>query len=103
MQKLAPRRRLKRFTEVTGRLGVDRQVRRLAEALDLTKSRQNSAVSDETTTLTYFVMSIPKDCTYEEKIDRLADVADTILAVEGSDVMCFSMWVPGGNQPPTLK
>jgi hypothetical protein len=42
-------------------------------------------------------MTIPKDCTYEEKIDRLAEVADTILQVEGSDVMCFSMWVPSNG------
>jgi hypothetical protein len=59
------------------------------EALELTKSHQNSA---ETTNLSYFIMSIPKDGTYEEKIDRLADVAETLLDVEGSDVMCFSMW-----------
>jgi hypothetical protein len=94
MLKIAPRQKLKPFREVTKHVGLDRQVRRLAEALDLTKSRQNSAVSDETTTLSYFITSIPKDCTYEEKIDRLSEVADTILDVEGSDVMCFSMWVP---------
>ncbi len=103
MQNIAPRRKLKSFKEVTKHVGVDRQIRRLAEALDLTKSRQNSAVSDETTTLSYFIMSIPKDCTYAEKIDRLSEIADTILDVEGTDVMCFSMWVPGGNQPPTLN
>ncbi len=103
MQNIAPRRKLKSFNEITKHVGVKHQVRRLAEALDLTKSRQNSAVSDETTTLSYFIMSIPKDCTYEEKIDRLSEIADTILAVEGTDVMCFSMWVPGGNQPPTLN
>jgi hypothetical protein len=103
MQKIAPRRRLRSFREVTKHVGIDRQLRRLAEALDLTKSRQKSAVSDETATLSYFIISIPKDCTYAEKIDRLSDVADAILDVEGSDVMCFSMWVPGGNQPPTLK
>jgi hypothetical protein len=103
VQQIAPRRKLKSFKEVTKHVGVERQLRRLAEALDLTKSRQNSAVSDQSTTLSYFIMSIPKDCTYEEKIDRLSEVADTILEVEGSDVLCFSMWVPGGDQPPTLN
>ncbi len=103
MLQIAPRRKLKSFKEVTKHVGIDRQLRRLAEALDLTKPRQDGAVSDETTTISYFIMSIPKDCTYEEKIDRLSEVADTILAVEGSDVMCFSMWVPDGNQPPTLN
>jgi hypothetical protein len=98
MLQTAPSRKLKPFREVTKHVRVERQIlRRLAEALDLTKSRQNSAVSDETTTLSYFIMSIPKDCTYEEKIDRLSEVADTILQVEGSDVMCFSMWVPSGE------
>ncbi len=103
MQKIAHRRRLRSFREVTKHVGIDRQLRRLAEALDLTQSRQNSAVSDETTTLTYFIMSIPKDCTYEEKIDRLSEIADKVLAVEGSDAICLSMWVPGGDQPPTLN
>jgi hypothetical protein len=97
MLQTAPRRRLKKFTEVTKHVGVERRVRRLAEALDLTKSRHNSAVSDEATTLSYFIMSIPKDGTYEEKIDRLTEIADTILDVEGSDVMVFSMWVPSGE------
>jgi len=103
MLQIATRRKLKSFKEVTKHVGIDRQLRRLAEALDLTKSRQNSAVSDETTTLSYFIMSIFKDCTYEEKIDRLSEIADTILGVEGSDVLCFSMWVPDGNQPPTFN
>jgi hypothetical protein len=94
MFQIAKRRKLKPFREVTKHVGFDRHVRRLAEALDLTKPRQNSAVSDETTTLSYFVMSIPKDCTAEVKADRLSELVDTISAVEGSDVMCFSMWVP---------
>ena len=97
MLQIAPRPRLKPFKEVTRHVGVDRQIRRLAEALDLTKPHKNSGVSDETTTLSYFIMSIPKDCTYEEKMDRLSEVVDTILAVEGSDVMCFSMWVPSSE------
>ncbi len=103
MLQIAPRRRLNPFKEVTKHVSVNRRLRRLAEAFDLTKSRQNSAVSDEATALSYFIMSIPKDCTYEEKIDRLSEIADTILAVEESDVMCFSMWVPGGDQPPILN
>jgi hypothetical protein len=94
MLQTSPRRRLRPFSEVTKYVGLKRQVARLAEALDLTESRQNSAVSDEIATLSYFIMSIPKNCTYEEKIDRLSEVADVVTAVEGSDVMCFSMWVP---------
>jgi hypothetical protein len=93
MLQISPRRRLRPFREVTKHVGVERQIRCLAEALDLTESRQNSAVADETTTLRYFIMSIPKDCTAKEKINRLSEVADIVTAVEGSDVMIFSMWV----------
>ncbi len=102
MQQITRPRRLRPFREVTKHVGIDRQVRRLVEALDLTKSRKDSAVFDETTTLSYFIMSIPKDCTYDEKIDVLSEIADAILEVEGSDGLCISMWVPGADQPPTL-
>jgi len=94
MLQTSPRRRLRPFREVTKHVGLDRQVRRLAESLDLTKSRQDSA---ETTTLSYFIMSIPKNCTSDEKLDRLSEVADIVTAVEGSDVMIFSMWVPSAE------
>jgi hypothetical protein len=97
MLQIAPRRRLKLFRQVTKHVGFDRQVRRLAEALDLTKSRQSSAVPDEITTLNYFIMSVPKDCTAEEKLDRLSEVADMVTAVDGSDVLVFSMWVPSAE------
>ena len=68
MLQTSPRRRLRPFKEATKHVGIDRQLRRLAEALDFTKSRRNSAVSDEITTLSYFIMSIPKDCTSGRKI-----------------------------------
>jgi hypothetical protein len=97
MTQTATRRKLQPFREVTKRIGLDRQLRRLAEALDLTKSRHDSAVPDEITTLRYFIMSIPKDCAAEDRADRLSELVDTILAVEGSDVMVFSMWVPSGE------
>jgi hypothetical protein len=97
MLQIAPRRKLEPFREVTKHVGIERQIRCLAESLDLTKSRQDSAVPDEITTLNYFIMSIPKNCTAEEKADRLSELVDTITAVERSDVMCFSMWVPSGE------
>jgi hypothetical protein len=97
MLQIAPRRKLKPFREVTKHVGIERQIRCLAESLDLTKSRQDSAVSDEATTLSYFIMSIPKDCAAEDRADRLSELVDTILDVEGSDVMVFSMWVPSGE------
>jgi hypothetical protein len=97
MLQIAQRRRLKPFREVTKHVGVERQLRRLGEALDLTESRRNGAASDEITTLSYFIMSIPRDCTSDEKMDRLSEVADVVTAVEGSDVMVFSMWVPSAE------
>jgi hypothetical protein len=97
MLQIAQRRRLKPFREVTKHVGVERQLRWLAEALDLSESRRNSAASDEITTLRYFIMPIPKDDTPEEKMDRLSEVADVVTAVEGSDVMVFSMWVPSAE------
>jgi hypothetical protein len=97
MLQTSPRRRLRKFREVTKHVELDRQIRRLAEAMHLTEFRQNSAVSDEIPNLSYFIMSIPKDCTAEEKFDRLSEVADVVTAVEGSDVMVFSMWVPTGE------
>jgi hypothetical protein len=97
MIQTATRRKLQPYRKVTKHVGVDRQVRRLAEALDLSKSHRNSAVSDETTTLSYFIASIPKDGTAEEKMDRLSEVADIVTAVEGSDVLVFSMWVPSAE------
>jgi hypothetical protein len=97
MQQTSSRCKLRLFREVTKHVGIERQIRRLAESLDLKKSRQDSAVPDETTTLSYFIMSIPKDCTYAEKIDRLSEVADVVTAVDGSDVLVFSMWVPSAE------
>ena len=101
LQKTPLRRRIKTFKEwikpSKAHVAVDRQIRQLAEAMDLTKKGD---VADETATLSYFILSIPKDCTYAEKIDRLSEIADTVLAVEKSDVMCFSMWVPSGDSAP---
>jgi hypothetical protein len=97
MLQTSPRRRLRPFREVTKHVGLERQVARLAESLDLSESRRNSAASDEITTLSYFIMSIPKNCTRDEKSDRLSEVADIVTAVEGSDVLVFSMWVPSND------
>jgi hypothetical protein len=90
MQKIAPRRRLKSFKEVTKHVGVQRQIRRLAEEMDLTKPRSN----DPTVDLNYFTMSIPTRLSNEEKSARLSEMVDTVTAVaEGSDVVILGMWV----------
>ena len=87
MLQIAPRRRLKRFTEVTGRLGVDRQVRRLAASLNLSEA-QNPKVD-----LNYFTMSIPMRLSDEEKSERLSEMVDTVSAIEDSDVILLGMWI----------
>jgi hypothetical protein len=87
MLQTAPRRRLKPFREVTKNVGIDRQVRRLAEEMDLTEA-QNLEVD-----LNYFTLSIPMRLSDEEKQERLADMVDTVQAIEGSDVVLLGMWV----------
>ena len=87
MLQITPRRRLKRFTEVTGRLEVDRQVRRLAASLNLSEA-QNPKVD-----LNYFTMSIPMRLSDEEKSERLSEMVDTVSAIEDSDVILLGMWI----------
>ena len=87
MQKLAPRRRLKPFREVTKHVGVRHQIRRLAESLNLPDAQNPKA------DLNYFALSIPMRFSDEEKQERLADMVDTISEIEGSDVILLAMWV----------
>ncbi len=87
MRQIAPRRRLKPFKEVTKHVGVNRQLRRLAESLNLAEA-QNPEVD-----LSYFTLSIPMRLSDEEKMDTLSELVDTVQAVEGSDVILLAMWV----------
>ena len=87
MQKPAPRRRLKGFTEVVGKLGFDRQVRRLAGSLNLAEAQNAKANLD------YFTLSIPMSLSDEEKQERLADMVDTVTAIENSDVTLLGIWM----------
>jgi hypothetical protein len=61
------------------------------------KLKSSGAVPDETTKFNYYILSIPKECSDQQKDERLAELVDTIAAVQGSDVICFSMWVPTGE------
>jgi hypothetical protein len=89
MQQIAPRRRLKPFKEVTKHIGIERQVRRLAEEMNLTESRSNDAKVD----LNYFTLSIPMRLSDEEKMETLSQLANTVSAIEDSDVILLGMWV----------
>ena len=87
MLQKAPRRRLKSFREVTGSIVLDRQVRRLAESLNLAEAR------NPTVDLNYFTLSIPMVLSDEEKEKRLAELADTVMAIKNSDVTLLGIWV----------
>jgi hypothetical protein len=52
---------------------LDRQIRRLAESLNLAEA-QNPTVE-----LNYFTISVPMRLSDEEKEERLAELADTVV------------------------
>jgi len=88
MLQIAARGRLKPFKEVTKHVGVEHQVRRLAESLNLAEA-QNPKVD-----LNYFTISVEMKLSDQEKAERFADLSDTITAIsEKSDVMILAMWV----------
>jgi len=87
MQQIAPRRKLKSFKEVTKHVGVDRQIRRLAESLNVAEA-QNPTVD-----VKYFTFSIPMRLSDEEKMDTLSELVDTVQAIEDSDVILLGMWI----------
>ncbi len=81
-------RRLRPFKEVTKHVGVKRQIRRIAEPLDFVEA-QNPKVD-----LNYFTFSIPMRRSDEEKMERLAELVDTISAIEDSDVILLGCGFP---------
>jgi hypothetical protein len=89
MPQTAQRRKFKSFREVTKPVRVDRQVRRLAEALDLTKARGTRG-SNPTVDMNYFTISAPMTLSNDGK---LSQVLDKFLAIEGSDVVLLGIWV----------
>ena len=82
-----PRRRLRRFRDFIGH--QKRHKSGLKETQDYSDLQ-----TDETTDLDYFVMSVPKNISYQEKMQRLSALADKVADVDGSDVICMAMWVP---------
>ena len=87
MRQIAPRRRLRSFREVTKHVGIDRQLRRLAESLNLPEA-QNPKVD-----LNYFTLSIPMRLSDNEKSERLSEMVDTVSAIEDSDVIVLGIWI----------
>ena len=87
MQQIVPRRRLRPFKEVTKHVGVKHQVRRLAEALDLTDAQTLRWIWN------YFTLSIPRHLWDEEKMEAVSELVDTVQAIEDSDVILLGMWI----------
>jgi hypothetical protein len=54
--------------------------------------------SDETTELSYLVLSVPKNLSYDEKMRRLALLADKVTGLEDSDAICIAAWVPSESE-----
>jgi hypothetical protein len=40
------------------------------------------------------MMALKMHLPYDERAQRLSEFADTLLSVEGSDVMLVALWVP---------
>jgi hypothetical protein len=87
MQQTAQRRKLKSFYEVTKHVGVDRQIRRLAESLNFAEA-QNPKVD-----LNYLTISISRHLADEEKMEALSEVVDTVMSIQNSDVILLGMWI----------
>lgn len=84
-----PYDQLRCFRDVTKHIRDKRELRReaVAESQDYWSSQ-----TDETTELNYFVVPIPEDISYDEKLRRFSFLADKITDVEGSNVICMAMW-----------
>ena len=87
MRPIVPSRKLKSFREVTKHVGVNWNIRRLAESLNLAET-QNPKVD-----LNYCTLSIPMRLSDEEKMERLSEVVDTVMAIQNSDVTLLGIWV----------
>jgi hypothetical protein len=88
-QQILPRRKLKRFTEVVGKIGIDRHIKRLAEAMDLTEARPTDPKVD----LNYYTICVPMRSSDEDKWDKLSEMVEIARTVENSDVILVAMWV----------
>ena len=87
-----PIRRVRSFRQVTKHI----QWKGRANRRSLMKEKQDypTLETDKATDLGYAILSVPKDVTQQEKIKRLSLLVDTVMDVEGSDVLCMVMWVP---------
>jgi hypothetical protein len=65
--------RLRPFLEVVGRIGDKSH-----------KSRKLNKDDDS-----YFVISLPKTLSYDEKMRRLSRLVDKVAAIEGRDMTCM--------------
>ena len=88
-------RRLRRFADVTGSHTRSRY-RALTEAKLRAKIREDDPAvqTDKAVDLKFGMMALKMNLPYDERAQRLSEFADTLLSVEGSDVMLVALWVP---------
>ena len=69
--------KLRPFLEVVGRIGYKKRKSRI---LTIGKTDDN-----------YFVLSLPKTLSYDEKKRQLYSLAQKVAAIEGRDVTCMAV------------
>jgi hypothetical protein len=96
-QSITPRcHKLRSFGDVTG----EAERKRGSKRRSVIKEAKNYSIvqSDETTELSYLVLSVPKNLSYDEKMRRPALLADKVTGVEDSDAICIAAWVPSDSE-----
>jgi hypothetical protein len=90
------RHKMRSFHDVTKHIGETRRPKQQK----VMQEAQDYAVlqTDETSDLNYFVMSVPKNLSRNEKIQRIAILANKVTDVEESDVICMAMWIPSDTR-----
>ncbi len=92
--KIKPRR-LRKFADVTASHPRSRY-RALTEAKLRAEIREDDPAvqTDQGIDLSFGMMALKMNLSYDERAQRLSEFADTLLSVEGSDVMIVALWVP---------
>jgi len=86
-----PHRRLRSFRDVAKHIGNGRPKQR-----KMMQEAQDYAVlqTDTFSDLNYFVLSLPKSLSFDEKVKRIAILANKVTDVEESDAICMAIWIP---------
>ena len=55
--------------------------------------KETTETADEIIKIKTYLVVLPKDVSYEEKMDRLSEYADVAIEIEGSDVFLQAIWI----------